>query len=451
MGDNIKKLMSTIRSGKTIFFLGTGFSIPAGFPGVDKTIDIIKDRFSVTGEYNLSTISEYVLDNYGKEGKDKLAKIFLELFGTGNKLDNLNIYKKLRGVPYINQIVTTNYDSLLETIYESSCNIISKAEDLIYCNLHKINIFKIHGTYDDFSSIVLTESDYMNFYDPNFKPYLMNKVRTLFAENSVIFLGFGFNDQYLEKFFKDFGSNSGNSNFYISKSIQDNKLAKIQKYNIIPIEMDTLNFISILEYVSKQNTLTEITSFGGLNTIRTVNMLDKVHRLSTKVNTTSHGITQRTKIKQLVEGDIEKLDLTVKNIDFRINNKDLLVVPRKYEHNGIVIIDNIDLVLRIATVNGIKGKLYFNDEYIDVSLSGGKYGQYRLEMFYTDQLQLFIIVDENDRIYDVKRYRNNPSKTTDNAFKILETVLARKIIPGLTKCFFLSPTYSVDFISGETF
>lgn len=58
-------------------------------------------------------------------------------------------------------------------------------------------IYKIHGSADDFRSIVLTSEDYKQYRSKN--PYLVAKILTLFSENPVLFFGYSFTDKHVQE------------------------------------------------------------------------------------------------------------------------------------------------------------------------------------------------------------------------------------------------------------
>lgn len=85
-------------------------------------------------------------------------------------------------------------------------------------------IFKIHGSYEDASSIVLTDNDYRNiiFGKPNYRENL----KKLFKDKSFLFVGFSFRDSsinlLLQEIFTVTGGTS-NSNYAFLNDIGEIK------------------------------------------------------------------------------------------------------------------------------------------------------------------------------------------------------------------------------------
>lgn len=90
-------------------------------------------------------------------------------------------------------IITTNYDTTLESIFPEEYNVIV-GESVYEIDFTSIGeIFKIHGCATNPESIVITESDYRKFMHE--KRYLTSKLLTYFAEHPVIILGYDAGDR----------------------------------------------------------------------------------------------------------------------------------------------------------------------------------------------------------------------------------------------------------------
>lgn len=89
-------------------------------------------------------------------------------------------------------IVTTNYDLFLEKTMDKYKVFIGQ-EELVFSAIQGLaEIYKIHGSIDDPSSLVLTASDYKKF-EVNC-PYLAAKLMTIFMEYPIIFIGYSISD-----------------------------------------------------------------------------------------------------------------------------------------------------------------------------------------------------------------------------------------------------------------
>lgn len=104
-------------------------------------------------------------------------------------LAELDTFKRI----VVDGIVTTNWDGLLEALFPDYAVFIGQ-EELLFGNIQGIGeIYKIHGSYTDPNSLILTSGDYEEFHHKN--PYLASKLLTFFVENPVVFLGYSLTDK----------------------------------------------------------------------------------------------------------------------------------------------------------------------------------------------------------------------------------------------------------------
>lgn len=105
----------------------------------------------------------------------------------------LEIFKQIK----IDGVFTTNYDLLLEYLFNDYVTFINQKNILNSRNFNINEIYKIHGCCSDFNNIVLTEDDYKKFKKDN--QYVMAKLLTIFVEHPVIFLGYSLTDKYIRE------------------------------------------------------------------------------------------------------------------------------------------------------------------------------------------------------------------------------------------------------------
>jgi len=98
-------------------------------------------------------------------------------------------------------IITTNYDRVLEEIFESFSILIGQDNLLFTRSFNIFEIYKIHGCASSPNSIVITEKDYNNFASK--LKYLSAKLMTIFVEHPIIFLGYGLGDVNIRNIFTE--------------------------------------------------------------------------------------------------------------------------------------------------------------------------------------------------------------------------------------------------------
>lgn len=220
-------LVEDIAKGHGVAFVGAGLSQGAGLPGWINLLRQMLDWAPIHGV----TLQDYTeLETYIKEnklllvvdemrdrlGKDRFYQFITEKFQKV-ELTPTETHKLLPDISF-NAILTSNYDSLLETTYtlkrgttqhcftQMDCPELSKAQknDEFY-------ILKVHGSVDRLETIVLGGKDYRKVMlaNPSYRQFLM----TFFQINTVLFLGYGLADpdillflNELKMMFKNYGS-----------------------------------------------------------------------------------------------------------------------------------------------------------------------------------------------------------------------------------------------------
>ena len=96
---------------------------------------------------------------------------------------------------HVTGFITTNYDCFLEALtgYRSYVG----QDELIFSSIQGVGeIYKIHGSIDRPSSIVIDEQDYADFNQKC--AYLAAKLMTIFMEYPIIFIGYSLSDRNIQ-------------------------------------------------------------------------------------------------------------------------------------------------------------------------------------------------------------------------------------------------------------
>jgi hypothetical protein len=99
-------------------------------------------------------------------------------------------------------IITTNFDTVLENLFEDFEVVLG--ERIIPMAMSIVGeLYKIHGSVSDPSTLVLTHEDYDRFGRK--RKYISSKMMTYFAEYPVIILGYGLGDSNINSIISDLG------------------------------------------------------------------------------------------------------------------------------------------------------------------------------------------------------------------------------------------------------
>lgn len=97
----------------------------------------------------------------------------------------------------IDGVITTNYDSLTDSLFPAFEAYVGQDGLLLSDAQFIAETYKIHGSVSAPASIILTQSDYYQYARRNH--YLAAKLLTIFAEHPVIFLGYSLSDEYIRE------------------------------------------------------------------------------------------------------------------------------------------------------------------------------------------------------------------------------------------------------------
>lgn len=166
--------------------------------------------------------------------------------------EEIREFKKIR--KNVGSVITTNYDSLIETLFEFNKLI---GNNILLSNPYG-SVYKIHGCHENPEKIIITEKDYADF-DSKYE-LIRAQLLSLFIHNPIIFLGYSVNDDNIKKILKT-----------VFTYVEPNSaLAKKIKDNFLLVERETN---SLNELISEHDIVLE----GGLtiriNKIKTDNYI----------------------------------------------------------------------------------------------------------------------------------------------------------------------------------
>lgn len=121
----------------------------------------------------------------------KLKSVICELVNVypeeGEKKRFRDYFNKLN----LNWIVTTNYDTILESILTGMALPLNPAEGFIKIK-NMVPVYHIHGIRTNPQSIVITNEDYISMFRPG--DYRQARLPFLMKESTVLMVGYGFGD-----------------------------------------------------------------------------------------------------------------------------------------------------------------------------------------------------------------------------------------------------------------
>jgi NAD-dependent SIR2 family protein deacetylase len=163
-GRFLKDFGDAVSLGRAALFVGAGLSIEAGYPSWRSLLkDIAKDLRLSQNEPDLVAIAQYHINEH--TGNSAVLQRELQT-ALADERPLTTAHHLLARLP-IDVVWTTNYDRMLERSYRQN----GKRPDVKYKQSHltvfdrrgDVEIFKMHGSIDDPSDIVIARADYEGF------------------------------------------------------------------------------------------------------------------------------------------------------------------------------------------------------------------------------------------------------------------------------------------------
>jgi hypothetical protein len=199
-------LLESLANRRCLPFVGSGLSVPAGFPSWSQLLDrLVKEAAAAYPEKaQLFTqyaqthpdpllVAEYARDKLGPQRYGMLLK---EIFD--KKVKPLATHEDIAATDY-RAIVTTNFDRLIELAIifkrESIPSVFTHDERELGTALYddkRLFVFKLHGDIARPSSVVLTDRDYdqLIFRSPALRSFL----QAIFLNFNLLFVGYSVSD-----------------------------------------------------------------------------------------------------------------------------------------------------------------------------------------------------------------------------------------------------------------
>lgn len=236
-----ERLIKLVREEKVSLFIGAGFSIEAHAPSVPMLCKAILSDFGSEEQRkahendSLSELSEFYVEEVCSGSRNSLIELMQKQFTfTPDKMDD---HKALAKIPHFHNIFATNYDTLLEDSYPNeACQVIRKDADCAYLDNNKpVKIFKIHGDFTNQDFMVITSSDYANYFNHKNNAQMWDVVKHDFLTKHILFIGYSLSDDNIIDIIKNI-STSINKNqkemYLIAPNIDRKKQGQLKAMKV---------------------------------------------------------------------------------------------------------------------------------------------------------------------------------------------------------------------------
>ncbi len=197
-------ILDGIRNKETVLFIGSGFSLSAGFPSsrsiaafLSNALRADKKDVDPQKATRLDEISELFEITYGRGRLVSAVESFLKTSPRDAVSPSHRLLASLIKHGFVKTVITTNYDTLIEdscSILGANLRVIAHESQLYGASGEDPVLYKIHGDFSHPDRLVLTPADYQRWMNQQDPESIQAQLRALFARGSLLFLGYSVSD-----------------------------------------------------------------------------------------------------------------------------------------------------------------------------------------------------------------------------------------------------------------
>ncbi|SDP79292.1 SIR2 family NAD-dependent protein deacylase [Clostridium gasigenes] len=282
-------LVEKIRNNEVILWVGAGFSKYAGLPLGSQLVEMVKNDMSEKERELINHIN--LLPDLAEEyvqikSRVDLIRLLKRNIDINIDFNKLTAHQAILRIPQIKNIITTNYDCLFEKVFEENIEVIAKDSDVAFISDEKINLFKIHGDFNNKENMIITRSDYTDFFNGKINSLLWNELKSLMAKKSILFVGYGFGDQNVDAIFKDICDKLGEfkkESYLVVPGLDQYKIKRLSKNDIRYLDITGEVLFELLEQDIKKKLIVDCSK-------------GKISIKNSKIILSTHGIDVDFKI-----------------------------------------------------------------------------------------------------------------------------------------------------------
>jgi ketosteroid isomerase-like protein len=258
---HIEHLIKLVRKEKVSLFIGAGFSLEAEAPSAWNLQQAIlaelpsNDLKKEHANDDLDVISQFFVEEICEGSRAELMELLQKQFEFEPKC--MDDHLALAAIPHFHNILTTNYDTLLEDSYpQDERVVVKKDEDCAYIDQKPVMIFKIHGDFTNRDFIVITTQDYADLKKQKHNNLVWNEVKSIFTKTHVAFIGYSLSDENvinMIKFISKIVNRNQKQMFLIAPGLNATKKQQLKKNLVSYIDATAKEFLTKLKTEIDEN------------------------------------------------------------------------------------------------------------------------------------------------------------------------------------------------------
>lgn len=203
-------LVDAAHGKQVVIFAGAGISteVPSVFPAT--ILEIAARRIGVENPDSFPAILESFEQRFNRAALVRMVKEKFDYIDSfiGLRHDARKFHRELATMPYLGDIVTTNWDLYFEE--ECGATPFVTGEDIALYDMPGRKVLKVHGSMSNLASIVATESDYAHRLEELNGNVMGGLLRQMLATRTVVFIGYSLRDWNFRRLYSTLRADMGN-------------------------------------------------------------------------------------------------------------------------------------------------------------------------------------------------------------------------------------------------
>jgi NAD-dependent SIR2 family protein deacetylase len=188
------ELVKAAHARDVIIFAGAGISteVPTVFPQTVMQSAVI--RLGLEEQGSFPEVIQAFVNEFGRTDFIQMVKAKFDYIDSFRSLryDARKFHQELATMPYLEDIVTTNWDTYFEE--ECAATPFVTGEDIALWSMPGRRVLKIHGSMTNLGSIVATESDYQKRLEELGTNTMGALLKHMLVTRTIVFVGYSLKD-----------------------------------------------------------------------------------------------------------------------------------------------------------------------------------------------------------------------------------------------------------------
>lgn len=245
-------LLAEIEKHNCVIFAGSGISTETRYTHPDTLYGTLKHHAGVDEDLDFWDL----VDRFEARpnGRQKLIEIIKDRFDYIDGFRELRwtatrFHRSLGNAPYLGAIITTNWDTYFEDVIGATPFVYDS--DIPFWDSAKRPVLKIHGSLDNYSSIIASTEDYERCEERLREGALGAVLKQIFATKTCIFCGYSARDKDFRRIFSTIQAGLGQfarTHYLVSPFVTEDEAQELQaSFGILSVRTDASHFVETIK------------------------------------------------------------------------------------------------------------------------------------------------------------------------------------------------------------